>query len=51
MARYLDPKADVTFKKVFDEHRNLVISLLNTMLPLDTAITAKNGTEGGGGGK
>ena len=23
MARYLDPKVDVTFKKVFGEHKNL----------------------------
>jgi len=29
MAKYLDPKADVTFKKVFGEHKNLVISHLN----------------------
>ena len=35
MARYLDPKADVTFKKVFGEHKNLVISLLNALLPLE----------------
>ena len=35
MARHLDPKADVTFKKVFGEHKNLVISLLNVLLPLD----------------
>ena len=35
MAKYLDPKADVTFKKVFGEHKNLVMSLLNAMLPLD----------------
>ena len=35
MAKYLDPKADVTFKKVFGEHKNLVISFLNTLLPLD----------------
>ena len=33
--KYLDPKADLTFKKVFGEHPNLVISLLNAMLPLD----------------
>ena len=36
MAKYLDPKADVTFKKVFGEHKNLVISLLNALLPLDS---------------
>ena len=36
MARkYLDPKADLTFKKVFGEHKNLMISFLNALLPLD----------------
>jgi len=30
----LDPRADLTFKKVFGEHKNLVRSLLNAMLPL-----------------
>ena len=34
MAKYLDPKADLTFKKIFGEHPNLVISLLNALLPL-----------------
>ncbi|MBR1485172.1 MAG: Rpn family recombination-promoting nuclease/putative transposase [Prevotella sp.] len=34
MAKYLDPKADLTFKKIFGEHKHLVISLLNAMLPL-----------------
>ena len=34
MAKYLDPKADLTFKKVFGEHPNLVASLLNSLLPL-----------------
>ena len=34
MGKYLDPRADLTFKKVFGEHKNLVISLLNAMLPL-----------------
>ena len=32
--RYLDPKADLTFKNVFGEHEDLVISLLNALLPL-----------------
>jgi predicted transposase/invertase (TIGR01784 family) len=32
--RYLDPKADLTFKRVFGEHADLVISLLNALLPL-----------------
>ena len=35
MSKYLDPKADLTFKKVFGEHKNLLISLLNALLPLD----------------
>jgi len=34
MAKYLDPKADLTFKKIFGEHPDLVISLLNALLPL-----------------
>lgn len=33
--KYLDPKADVTFKKVFGEHKDLLISFLNALLPLD----------------
>ena len=32
--RYLDPKADLTFKRVFGEHPDLVISFLNALLPL-----------------
>ena len=34
MAKYLDPKADLTFKKVFGEYENLTISFLNALLPL-----------------
>ncbi len=34
MSKYLNPKADLTFKKIFGEHPNLVISLLNALLPL-----------------
>ena len=34
MAKYLNPKADLTFKKIFGEHPHLVISLLNALLPL-----------------
>lgn len=33
--RYLNPKADLTFKKVFGEHPDLVISFLNALLPFD----------------
>ena len=33
--KYLDPKADLTFKKVFGEHPDLVKSFLNALLPLE----------------
>ena len=34
LMRYLDPKADLTFKKIFGKHPDLLISLLNALLPL-----------------
>jgi len=34
MARYLDPKNDLVFKKIFGRHPNLLISFLNAVLPL-----------------
>lgn len=39
--KYLNPKADLTFKLVFGEHEDLVMSLLNALLPLaeDAPIT------------
>ncbi len=33
--KYLDPKTDLTFKKIFGNHPDLLISLLNALLPLD----------------
>ncbi len=33
--RYLDPKNDLTFKRIFGEHPHLCMSLLNSLLPLD----------------
>lgn len=33
--KYLDPKADITFKRIFGEHPDLVMSLLNALLPLE----------------
>ncbi len=33
--RYLDPKNDLVFKKVFGGHANILISFLNAMLPLE----------------
>ena len=32
MTTYLDPKYDLTFKRVFGEHKNLCISLINSLL-------------------
>ncbi len=32
--KYLNPKADLTFKLIFGEHKDLVMSLLNALLPL-----------------
>ena len=33
--KYLNPKADLTFKLIFGEHPDLVMSLLNALLPLE----------------
>ena len=38
MANYLDPKYDLTFKRVFGEHKHLCKSLLNSILPLEKPI-------------
>ena len=35
--KYLDPKADLTFKKIFGNHPQRLISLLNALLPLSEA--------------
>ena len=34
MAKYLDPKVDFLFKRIFGENKELVISFLNSLLPL-----------------
>ena len=34
MTRYLNPKSDLVFKKIFEEHPHLLKSFLNTFLPL-----------------
>lgn len=34
--KYLNPKADLTFKRVFGEHPDLVMSFLNALLPLQS---------------
>ena len=35
MATYLDPKNDLTFKRIFGEHPDLLISFLNALMPFD----------------
>ena len=40
MAHYLDPKNDLTFKRVFGEHKHLCMSLINSMLPLEKPIVS-----------
>ena len=32
--RYLDPRADLTFKRIFGEHKELIKNFLNALLPL-----------------
>src|SRR5579871_2184774 len=34
MPRYLDPKSDIVFKKIFGQHPHLLKSFLNAVLPL-----------------
>ena len=33
--RYLEPKADLVFWKIFSKHKDLLISLINALLPLN----------------
>ena len=40
MAHYLDPKNDLTFKRVFGEHKHLCMSLINSMLLLKKPIVS-----------
>jgi hypothetical protein len=42
MAQYLDPKNDITFKKIFGEHPDLAISFLNALLPVEGRSTIEN---------
>ena len=38
MSRYLDPKADVVFKKIFGEHPKLLISFLNVTKSMEEEV-------------
>ena len=40
MANYLDPKNDLTFKRVFGQHKHLCISLINSMIPFESPIVS-----------
>jgi len=40
MTHYLDPKNDLTFKRIFGEHKHLCMSLINSMLPLEYPIVS-----------
>jgi predicted transposase/invertase (TIGR01784 family) len=40
--RYLDPKNDLVFKKVFGGHSNILLSLLNALLPLEEGQKIKS---------
>jgi hypothetical protein len=39
MARYLDPKNDIPFKRIFGEHPDLLLSFLNALMPLGSEHT------------
>jgi predicted transposase/invertase (TIGR01784 family) len=39
--RFLDPKADVVFKKIFGQHPDLIKSFLNGILPLPEGCLIK----------
>jgi hypothetical protein len=34
MVRYLDPKNDLVFKRIFGEHSHLLLIFLNALMPL-----------------
>ena len=36
MARYLDPKHDLIFKRIFGENKDLLLSFLNALMPFDS---------------
>ena len=40
--RYLDPKNDLTFKKIFGQNPDLLMSLLNALMPLATGQTIES---------
>ncbi|MCU6771235.1 Uncharacterised protein [uncultured Bacteroides sp.] len=43
--KYLDPKADLTFKKVFEEHPDLVIIFLMHCFPFRVIVKSSGFSE------
>ena len=42
MSKYLDPRSDLVFKRVFGDHPHLLLSFLNAVLPLPTGSPIKS---------
>jgi predicted transposase/invertase (TIGR01784 family) len=42
MVRYLDPKNDLPFKRIFGEHPDLLISFLNALMPFEAGRTIES---------
>ena len=40
MARYLDPEADFTFKRILTDHRGLGVDFLNAVMPFENGRQA-----------
>src|SRR3989338_3183027 len=41
-SRFLNPKADIVFKRIFGEHKHLLISFLNALMPLPKGTAIKD---------
>lgn len=39
-SRFLNPKADLVFKRIFGDHEHLLMSFLNALMPLPKAFLA-----------
>lgn len=41
-SRFLNPKADIVFKRIFGDHDHLLISFLNALMPLPEGVVIKS---------
>jgi hypothetical protein len=41
-SRFLSPKADIVFKRIFGDHDHLLISFLNALMPLPDGVEIKS---------